>query len=73
MTAWYSGWPATSRFTIRHHPSSHVASTVTPDEHHNVANEVDRLVNVPPGIGRRPAPPNYYSKDVSRRGIEMMK
>ena len=72
MAAWYSGWTATPRFTILHRPSSRVASTVTPGEHHNVANEVDRLVKVPPGIGRGPGPPHHYSKDVFRRDIGMI-
>ena len=73
MAAWYSGWTAAPRFTILHRPSSRVASTATLGEHHNVANEVDRLVEVPPSIGRRPGLPHYYSKDVSQRDIGVMK
>ena len=72
MAAWYSGWPATPYFTV-HHPTSHITSAVTFDKHHNVANEVDRFVEVPPGVGIRPCPPHYYSEEVSRRHIEMMK
>ena len=73
MAAWNSGWIATARTTIRHHPSSRVGSMVTLVEHHNVANEVDRLMKVPPGIGVLPEPPNYYSKDVSPRDIGIKK
>lgn len=70
--AWYSGWPATPWLTI-HHPSTQIASSVTFGKHHNVADEVDRLVKVPPGIGIIPRPAHYYSKEVSRRHIETMK
>ena len=72
MAAWYSGWPATPWLTV-HHPSTQIASAVTLDKHHNVANKVDWLLEVPPGVGIRPGPPYYNSKKVSRRHIEMIK
>ena len=61
--AWYSGWPATPWLTV-HHPSTQIASAVTFCKHHNVANEVDRLVEVPPGVGIIPGPPQYHGKEM---------